>query len=195
MKKVTLVLAVLSLFFFEQKVQGNSQKKSLVTQAEEIISKYFQETQVRIPQKTPETYAKLIYLQDKVYPRKEKRITEPSYDGLNFKKQSGPRTARTADKNFCFWTFYQIGMTVYDIETTFAAVKNGGYEANPILRPFVESGRSPTYVFASATTAASIYASYKTKRKGYDKWWLIPLINGTIHAAAGTWNLQFVFKK
>jgi hypothetical protein len=104
---------------------------------------------------------------------------------------------KTIDAQFVSVSAYLITMTVFDVETTFSAVHNGAHEANPIMKPFVQSGRPATYAFEFGTDAIILFIAYEmkgSKNSNFNKTWFIsPMIAGTVHGIAGGLNLRFAF--
>lgn len=82
------------------------------------------------------------------------------------------------------------GATSFDIETTMAGLKRCApacYEANPIMRPFVDS-RAKAYTVAMGLTSLSAYGSHKL-REGGSKWWWVPMaVNIGVHVGFATAN-------
>lgn len=104
----------------------------------------------------------------------------------------------TIDKEFIGVGAYLIAMTIFDVETTFAAIRNsGGTEANPVMKPFVKNGRVATYAFTLAVDALVLYIAYEIKgskdKKLQKMWWIGPMIVGTGHGIAGGLNCRYVF--
>jgi len=101
------------------------------------------------------------------------------------------------DTPFLVVSVFLVASTIYDIETTFAGIRNGAHEANPIMRPFVKSGRPATYAFAFGMDALAIGASYFIKKSGnkdmQKTWWLIPSFMATSHVVCGTLNLRYAW--
>jgi hypothetical protein len=101
------------------------------------------------------------------------------------------------DPQFIAVSSYLIFSSVFDTETTFASLHNGCHEANPVMRPFVKSGRAATYAFVLATDAAVIYVAYRMRKcenPGFKKiWWVGPMVIGTGHAVAGGVNCGYIW--
>jgi hypothetical protein len=100
---------------------------------------------------------------------------------------------RVADRNFWILTGVTVAATVYDTETTFAGIKNGAREGNPLMRPFVESGRPATYAVQMAVTGGISYLAYRQKKRGSAGWWFFPVVLTVGHTVAGSLNLRYVF--
>ncbi len=102
---------------------------------------------------------------------------------------------KTIDKKFLLVNGFLIGSTIFDTETTFAALDNcpNCKEGNPMMRPFIKSGRAATYAFQGAIDAGIIYWSYRLKKEHRKIWWVLPVVMGVSHAVAGGFNLRFVF--
>ena len=86
-------------------------------------------------------------------------------------------------------------MTIFDVETTFAAIRNGAHEANPIMRPFIKRGRGATYGMQMGINTIIIGSSYLMKKdpKWNKVWWIIPSVAATGHGIAGGLNLRYVW--
>lgn len=102
---------------------------------------------------------------------------------------------KVVDQKFKLVTTALFVSTIYDIETTFTGKKRCStcYEANPIARPFVKSGRPAMYGFAFAVNGLATYSAYEMKKHHKKYWWLVPVIATTTHCVAGSLNLRFVF--
>lgn len=87
--------------------------------------------------------------------------------------------------------------TIWDVETTFMAIKtHGGVEGNPLLKRFVRTGRPATYALLGAVDACIVYVAYRTKQgttTNRKYWWVVPTASTTGHAIAGGFNLRFFF--
>ncbi|MBI1934992.1 hypothetical protein HYS31_00990 [Candidatus Woesearchaeota archaeon] len=109
--------------------------------------------------------------------------------------QQQPQQKHVADKSFWLLLSALEASTIYDVETTFNALnrcERKGYicgEANPLMRPFVESGRPATYAIQHAINAYLAWSAYQWKPAG-GRWWLPPLVVIGVHAVAGTSNLR-----
>ena len=105
----------------------------------------------------------------------------------------GPKAekVKVVDKKFTTLATTAVGATVLDVETTFADLKHPGiYEANPITRPFVKSGRPATYAVGGAIAAGESPAK---KGSTFCKFWVpvafvVAIVAG--HAAAGGFGLR-----
>jgi hypothetical protein len=97
------------------------------------------------------------------------------------------------DKNFYIASAVLTASSVYDLETTFAALKNGAREGNPIMRPIINAGRPVAYPVNMAINSGIMYLSYRYKKRGYYGWWLLPTVVTIGHTVAGSLNLRFVF--
>lgn len=75
-----------------------------------------------------------------------------------------------------------LASAIFDVETTFAAFDRSGGEANPIMRPFVNAGRVPTYAMKSVAVAGILWGSHHLRSRGR-WWWFVP---GTAVAVAWT---------
>ena len=107
-----------------------------------------------------------------------------------------PEHKKVADKKFILTSVFLAGTTVFDMETSFAAIdKCGGSckEGNPLLRPLFNSSRPAVYAVQGAVDVGIITWSYKLKKDGNKLWWFPPLVIGTAHAITGGFNLRFVF--
>jgi hypothetical protein len=102
---------------------------------------------------------------------------------------------KVMDKEFIAVSSYLILMTVFDVETTFAVVRNGGHENNPVMKPFIKSGRLATYGVQLGVDALFIWLAYEmkgSKHKEFRKiWWVAPVVLGTEHGVMGGLNLRY----
>ncbi|MFN7945946.1 MAG: hypothetical protein U0Z53_11380 [Blastocatellia bacterium] len=85
--------------------------------------------------------------------------------------------------------------TVVDIESTFHTIGKcpPGYtcrEANPLLRPFVQSGRPAAYAFSSSINGLVWWSSYRMKKRGNRWWWVGPVVQITTHTVAAIHNYR-----
>lgn len=62
-------------------------------------------------------------------------------------------------------------------------------ETNPLIRPFVERGRLPTYLFAAAIKAGIMYIADRMLDRADPMWRYFPIAVTIVHAIAGTWNI------
>lgn len=101
------------------------------------------------------------------------------------------------DTNFTLVSAYLITMTVFDIEATFAATKNGAKEANPIMKPFIKNSRPATYAIQLGIDTLIFFVAYEMKKSNKSDfkktWWVLPMIAGTEHGIAGGLNLRYVW--
>lgn len=75
------------------------------------------------------------------------------------------KNARVVDTNFVLVTSSLVTSMIFDVETTFVAIKNPNVrEGNPIMRPFVNAGKPATYAFLGGVDAGIVYASYRMKK-------------------------------
>jgi len=103
---------------------------------------------------------------------------------------------KVVDKQFIAVSSFLVLSSIYDTETTFAALRNGGYEKNPIMRPFVKSGRPATYAFQLGLDALAIFLSYEMKKSHSNigkAWWVLPTMMATGHTVAGSLNLRYAW--
>lgn len=113
--------------------------------------------------------------------------------------QGTEKSDKVIDTKFVFLTSSLVASTVFDVETTFAAIKNPDVrEGNPVMRPFVNAGRPATYAFLGGVDASIVYASYwmkKSTNPAVQKiWWVMPIVATASHAFAGGFNLRFTFR-
>ncbi len=94
-----------------------------------------------------------------------------------------------------------VASTVFDTEITFAAINNPEIrvrEGNPVMRPFVNTGRPATYAFLGGVDAGIVYVSYRMKKSTNPAirklWWVVPVAAMSGHAFAGGFNLRFTFR-
>ena len=109
--------------------------------------------------------------------------------------QAPPPTSIWLDKKFIGLNLFLWSATAYDAETTFSVIRNcpDCAEGNPLMRPFIKSGRLATYGFTAGLNSAAVYYGYRLRKNNQKLWWLPLIINGTIHTIAGSANLRFVF--
>ena len=109
--------------------------------------------------------------------------------------QEYPVHPKVVDTRFLINSGILAGSSAFDVETTFAALKNPHVrEGNPIMKPLVELGRPATYSFVGAVDAGSIYFSYRMKKStspGLRKlWWIGPVSASAAHCFVGGLNLR-----
>lgn len=85
--------------------------------------------------------------------------------------------------------------TVADIESTYHALGNcpPGYtcrEGNPLMRPFIQSGRPAAYAFTTGVNGLVMWHSYRLKKRGSRWWWVGPAIQIGIHTFAAVHNYR-----
>lgn len=102
---------------------------------------------------------------------------------------------KVVDTRFLINSGVLAGSSVFDVETTFRALKNpNAREGNPIMKPLVERGRPATYSFVGVMDAGSIYFSYRMKKSnspGLRKlWWIGPVTASAAHCFVGGLNLR-----
>jgi len=104
---------------------------------------------------------------------------------------------KVVDTNFVLVSTYLVAMTIFDVETTFAAIRNGAHEANPIMKPFIKRGRAATYGIQMGINTIVIGTSYLMKKSDNPDlrktWWVIPSVVATSHGVAGGLNLRYVW--
>jgi hypothetical protein len=102
---------------------------------------------------------------------------------------------KVIDSKFILVSSYLVAMTVFDVETTFAAVRNGAHETNPVMKPFVKSGRPATYGISLGIDAAFLLLAYEMKKSSNvtlnKTWWVLPSMAATGHGIAGGMNLRY----
>lgn len=81
-------------------------------------------------------------------------------------------------------------MTVLDVETTHRKLDSCAtcYEANPIMRPFVQQGRGTTYAVAFSLNAITMEIARRRRNENSRLWFVRPLIGAGIHGAAAASN-------
>jgi hypothetical protein len=106
---------------------------------------------------------------------------------------------KTLDKSFVVVGSALIGATVYDIESTFAALdkcptNRECREANAVQRPFIARGRYTAYAANAVIDATLLSAAYGMKKsKRFAKvWWMLPLGGIIGHAVGGTLNIRTI---
>jgi hypothetical protein len=89
---------------------------------------------------------------------------------------------------------YLLAATTADMETTFAVVRRGGAEANPVMKPFVDRGRPATYALQLAIDGALIWYAMRLKERGDPRWhWPLRIV-AFGHLGAATWNATQIRK-
>jgi hypothetical protein len=103
---------------------------------------------------------------------------------------------KVVDTKFIAVSSYLILTTVFDIETTFAVIRNGGHEENPLMKPFAKN-RAYMYGVQLGIDALAIWLSYEmkgSKHKEFRKiWWVAPMIVGTTHGVMGGLNCRYIW--
>lgn len=86
--------------------------------------------------------------------------------------------------------------SVFDVETTALALRHGGRELNPVLRPFVHSGKTANYVVLGAVNTGALYVAYRMKRSANPAvrkiWWVFPVAMVVSHGVAGSINIRAI---
>ena len=103
---------------------------------------------------------------------------------------------KVADKKFIFTSSLLVGATVFNVESTFAALDKCNHtceEGNLLMKPLFNLGRPAVYAVDGGVNAGIIYASYHMKKKGFKGWWLPQLAGGAVYAIAGGFNMRFTF--
>ena len=82
-----------------------------------------------------------------------------------------------------------IAATSYDVESTFRVFDRcpGCYEANPFMRPFVDS-RGKIYAVQAGLNTSTAWASWELKKAGKKWWWAPMAANIGMHVVAGEHN-------
>jgi hypothetical protein len=108
-----------------------------------------------------------------------------------------PKEKKVIDKEFMAVGSYLVLMSVFDTETTFAVIHNGGHENNAIMKPIVNSGRPATYGVMLGTDALFMFIVYEMKKSSnptFNKtWWVVPMVAGTTHGVCGGLNLRYAW--
>jgi membrane carboxypeptidase/penicillin-binding protein len=103
---------------------------------------------------------------------------------------------KVADGTFIAVSSYVVAMSVIDIETTYAVIRNGGHECNPLVKPFIKN-RAYMYGVQLSVDALFIYLSYEmkgSKHKEFNKiWFVAPMVLGTTHGVMGGLNFRYVY--
>jgi hypothetical protein len=108
-----------------------------------------------------------------------------------------PSSKKVFDKKFVTLMIGIQTSTALDLESSFYALKNcpPNYrcrESNPLLRPFVRSGRPAAYALTTGTNALAIWSSYRMRKKGSRFWWVPLTVSIGIHSAAALKNYHLV---
>jgi len=108
---------------------------------------------------------------------------------------------KVVDTKFVFISSSLVASTVFDVETTFAVIKNPEInvrEGNPVIRPFINAGRPATYAFLGGVDTSIIYFSYRMKKSTNPTirklWWVLPVVATASHGFAGGLNLRFTLR-
>ena len=124
-------------------------------------------------------------------------LTLAIFISLSFPLSVAAEDKKIIDSQFLSASAYLIVTTVFDMETTFAAIHNGAHEANPIMKPFVNSGRPATYGVELGLDALIIFMAYEMKKSKHKEfnhtWFVLPMAVGTAHGIAGGLNMRYVF--
>jgi len=101
---------------------------------------------------------------------------------------------KIVDTEFVAVSSYLVLMTIFDVETTFSAIRNGAQEANPMMKPFAKN-RAYMWGVQLGVDALVIYLAYKMKgdETWRPAWWIAPSFIGTSHAICGGLNLRYVW--
>lgn len=104
---------------------------------------------------------------------------------------------KVIDKSFLEVSAFLVASTIFDVETTFAAIHNGAHEANPLMKPFVNKGRVPTYAVQLGVDAILLSIAYEIKKSSHRDlqkvWWVLPTVAATGHTVASGLNLRYVW--
>ena len=112
-------------------------------------------------------------------------------DGLI--SQRSPVRVKSADKKFWALTAGFVLASAYDIETAFHDKQVlGPYceEANPVMRPLINSGRPATYALTGVVDGLAMYFAYRLKSRHSKWWWLVPTTQIGAHSIAGSHNIR-----
>ena len=111
--------------------------------------------------------------------------TPPPSDVNNKTKPSAPKL----DAKFISLAAAMQAATVLDMESTFSVAKNCSAcrEANPFLRPLVNSGRPATYAVTTGIDLAAFYVAYRMRKDGKRYWW-VPMVAATGLHAGFAWH-------
>lgn len=92
-----------------------------------------------------------------------------------------------------------IASSIFDAETTIAAIKSGhAHEANPIAKLF-NGGDDPkgvrisTYAYTAITDVVGLGITYELKKRGWKHWQALPYGMAAGHVIAGGLNLRYAF--
>lgn len=109
-----------------------------------------------------------------------------------------PPEKKVIDTKFLEVSTFLVASTIFDVETTFAAIKkSGGHEGNPLVRPFIERGRLPTYAVQFGLDAVFLFIAYEIKKSDNPRiqrtWWVLPSIAATGHTVADGLNCRYIW--
>lgn len=117
--------------------------------------------------------------------------------GFGASSSFAQQEVKAFDKKFFAVSAALIASSVYDVETTFSGIKSGRLkEGNPLMVPFVNSGRPAYYSIVMSSNAGALYFGYRFKKSSYPQlrrfWWIVPITGIVIHGLGGSINLKFV---
>lgn len=99
---------------------------------------------------------------------------------------------KVVDAKFAGLVLGATGSTIFDIEGTFRCKNNGTCkEANPLMRPFINSGRPAAYAVSFGITGAATLLSYKMRKSRKKGWWAPLVVLTGAHAVAGGLSFRF----
>ena len=103
------------------------------------------------------------------------------------------QSVQAQNKSFIFWSVILQGTTIYDVETSFAALKNcpNCEEGNPLAEFVVSRGKPLTYAIVTGINAGMMYFAWT--KKDNKSWVIVPAVMSISHGVAGTINLRFIF--
>ena len=107
-------------------------------------------------------------------------------------------TEKVVDSKFLIVSASLIASSILDAESTFAAKSNPYIrikEGNPVMRPFINSGRGATYSFFGVVNTATLYLSYRMKKSPNPTlrklWWLPPVAPTFSHGIGVAVNFRY----
>lgn len=103
---------------------------------------------------------------------------------------------KVIDTKFIAVSSYLVLMTVFDVETTYAVIRNGGHECNPLMKPLVKN-RAYMYGVQLGVDALAIWLAYEMKGSKHKEfrqiWWVSPMIVGTTHGVMAGLNCRYIW--
>ncbi len=115
--------------------------------------------------------------------------------GFGVNNSFAQQGAKVLDKKFFAVSAALAISSIYDVESTKLSINSGlGRESNPIMAPFINSGRPAAYVYLAGLNSGSLYFAYRLKKHKDPHirrlWWIVPVCEIVSHVFAGSSNLR-----